>query len=78
MGDNDIDDIDNLNVDGTANLNSIVNLGNSSNDDINLKGKLDVINNTTASTGPFSNIYYTGYIEIKVGSSTKRLYYGNG
>jgi hypothetical protein len=78
MGDNDIDDIDNLNVDGTANLNNIVNLGSGSSDDINLKGKLDVINHTTSSTGPFSNIYYTGYIEIKVGSSTKRLYYGNG
>ena len=78
MGDNDIDDIDNLNVDGTANLNNIVNLGSGSSDDINLKGKLDVINHTTSSTVYFSNIISTGYIEIKVGNSTKRLYYGNG
>ena len=78
MSDNDIDDIDNLNVNGTANLNDIVNLGSGSSDDINLKGKLDVINNTGTASYNFYALYSQGYITIKVGGSNKRLYYFAG
>jgi hypothetical protein len=78
MGNNDIDDIDNLNVDGTANFNNIVNLGDGSNDDINLKGKLDVINNTGTASYNFYSLYSQGYITIKVGGVNKRLYYFAG
>ena len=73
-----ITDTGTLMVDGTTYLNGAVSLGNAAGDDINLNGKLDVNNNYTTTTVAFSGLYAVGYIEIEVGSATKRLYYGAG
>ena len=62
---------------GTANLNATVNLGNASGDDINLKGKFDVRNNHSTITLGYAPIPI-GYINITVGSSSRRLYYYAG
>jgi hypothetical protein len=63
---------------GTTSMNATVNLGNSSADNINLKGKLDVINNTTVSQILYSSMYTSGYISIEVDGVAKRLYYSAG
>jgi hypothetical protein len=67
-----------LTVNNTTYLNGNVNLGNSSGDDIDLEGKLDVRSNYTSSTVNFYSLYSQGYITIKVGGSNKRLYYFAG
>ena len=67
-----------LMVDGSTYLNGAVNLGNSSGDDIDLEGQLDVRSNYTSSTVAFSGLYAVGYVTIKVAGSTKWLYYGAG
>ena len=66
-----------LTVNSTAYLNATVNLGNSSGDDINLKGKLDVDNNWTDATFGYAP-YPVGYINITVGTTSRRLYYYAG
>ncbi len=66
-----------LSSSGTASFNSTMNLGDSSGDDINLKGKLDVRNNHSTITLGFAPLP-TGYITINISGSSKRLYYYDG
>ena len=70
-----------LTVNTTAYLNGTVNLGNASGDDINLKGMLDVRENTGATGATSAGTYNgnilspDGYITIKVSGTDKTIPY---
>lgn len=52
-------------------------LGNQTSDEVNIKGKVDFTGNTSTITLGYAPIP-TGYINIKIGGSSKRLYYYAG
>ena len=70
-----------LTVNTTAYLNGTVNLGNASGDDINLKGMLDVRENTGATGATSAGTYNgnilspDGYITIKISGTDKTIPY---